>query len=439
MNIPAITAEHITKRYHLGQISNGYRSYKTLRDTISNAIKNPFARILSPNPKSATAAKEYSPVIDAVKDVSIKISEGEIVGIVGRNGSGKSTLLKILSRITAPTEGRATISGRIGSLLEVGTGFHPELTGRENIYLNGAILGMKKKEIDRKFDEIVSFAETEAFLDTPVKRYSSGMYLRLAIAVAANLETEILLVDEVLAVGDAAFQKKCLNKMNDIGKTGRTILFVSHNMSAILRLCTRAILLNKGQLVDDGVPQEVVGSYMRAGLGSNGFREWTDQSSAPGNEVARLRSARIRDVDGHTVDSMDIRQSVGIEMKYEVLASNQVLVPNFHVYNEEGACIFITHDHDAKWFRKPRPAGTYTSTAWIPENYLAEGTFSIGVALSTMVPLRVHLHIADAIMFQVLDGGDGDSARGDYTGHIPGAVRPLLAWSTEFTPASSPT
>ncbi|RME47458.1 MAG: ABC transporter ATP-binding protein, partial [Chloroflexi bacterium] len=246
----AIRVEHLSKRYRIGQL---HRPHDTLRDSIADfglRIADWLSR--RANPKSKIQNSKSDDTIWALRDVSFEVKRGEVVGIIGRNGAGKSTLLKILSRITEPTSGRAEIHGRVGSLLEVGTGFHPELTGRENIYLNGAILGMRKREIDRKFDEIVAFAEIEKFIDTPVKRYSSGMYVRLAFAVAAHLEPEILLVDEVLAVGDAAFQKKCLGKMGDVAKEGRTVLFVSHNMAAITSLCQRAIWLEEGKIKEDG-------------------------------------------------------------------------------------------------------------------------------------------------------------------------------------------
>jgi lipopolysaccharide transport system ATP-binding protein len=246
----AIRCESLSKQYRIGSAD----SYKTLRDAITNTALAAFRRSKnSPNGRGH---------IWALQDVSFEIKPGEVVGIIGLNGAGKSTLLKILSRITGPTRGRADIYGRIGSLLEVGTGFHPELTGRENIYLNGAILGMRKAEIDRKFDEIVGFAEVEQFLDTPVKRYSSGMYVRLAFGVAAHLETEVLLVDEVLAVGDAQFQKKCFEKMRDIGVQGRTILFVSHNMSAVRSICKQALIIEKGRVVAHGEIDETVDRYL---------------------------------------------------------------------------------------------------------------------------------------------------------------------------------
>src|SRR5881628_252867 len=256
----AIRVEGISKHYRIGARQE---RYYTLRDTLTEAVTRPFQKLaafFSRNGAGTRTPEAWS--IWALKDVSFDVKRGEVVGIIGRNGAGKSTLLKILSRITEPTEGRARIHGRVGSLLEVGTGFHPELTGRENIYLNGAILGMKKAEIDRKFDEIVAFAEVEQFIDTPVKHYSSGMYVRLAFAVAAHLEPEILIVDEVLAVGDSAFQKKCLGKMSEISHGGRTVLFVSHNMEAVLRLCTSAILLKNGQVVDRGSAENVVRRYL---------------------------------------------------------------------------------------------------------------------------------------------------------------------------------
>jgi lipopolysaccharide transport system ATP-binding protein len=258
MNHPVIRVEHLSKSYHIGQL----QPYRTLRDGLVNAGRRPMQILRSFAQKEAKGGTN-EPAFWALKDVSFEIGRGEVVGIIGRNGAGKSTLLKILSKITLPTEGRIKRYGRVGSLLEVGTGFHPELTGRENVYLNGAILGMKRMEIDRKFDEIVAFAEIDQFLNTPVKHYSSGMYVRLAFAVAAHLEPEILIVDEVLAVGDTAFQRKCLGKMNDVAKGGRTVLFVSHNIGVIQALCSRAILLQNGSVfVDDSAPNAVA-AYLR--------------------------------------------------------------------------------------------------------------------------------------------------------------------------------
>lgn len=429
MSDVAIRAENLSKQYRIG---GPQARYRTIRESLVEAVQTPFRRLSSVvRGQSSVLSTE---TIWALKDVSFEVHRGEVVGIIGRNGSGKTTLLKVLSRITEPTEGRAEVHGRVGSLLEVGTGFHPELTGRDNIYLNGAILGMKKAEIEHKFDEIVAFAEIEKFLDTPVKHYSSGMYVRLAFAVAAHLEPEILLVDEVLAVGDASFQKKCLNKMQDVGQEGRTVLFVSHNMPAITRLCPRTVLLDEGKIVRDGSSHQVVSAYLGSGLGTTAAREWPDGSKAPGNDIVHLRAVRVRTEDGRVTDAVDIRQPVGIEMEFEVLKPGYVLVPNYHFFNEEGVYVFVTSDHDPAWRRRPRPAGRYVSTAWIPGNFLSEGSIIVGAAISTMDPVIVHFYERDAVAFQVIDSLDGDSARGDYAGPMPGVVRPLLRWTTQFFP-----
>lgn len=372
----------------------------------------------------------------ALRDVSFEVKQGEAVGIIGRNGVGKTTLLKVLSRVTEPTGGWAEVRGRVGSLLEVGAGFHPELTGRENVHFNGAILGMTRREISRKFNEIVAFAELEKFIDTPVKRYSSGMYMRLAFAVAAHLDPEILLVDEVLAVGDASFQKKCLGKMGEVAAGGRTVLFVSHNMPAITRLCQRTILLEAGRIIADGPSHQVVGVYLQSGIGTTAAREWPDLAKAPGNDVVRLRAVRVKTEDGRITEALDIRCPIGIEMEYEVLTPGYVLLPNYQFFNEEGICVFLAGDLDPAWRRQPRPAGRYVSTAWIPGNFLSEGSLIVGAAVSTMDPVTVHFHERDAVAFQVVDSLDGDSARGDYAGHMPGVVRPLLRWTTDFYPDS---
>jgi lipopolysaccharide transport system ATP-binding protein len=460
----AIKVENLSKLYRIGSSQNGYR---TLRDTIMSAFKrkqgarsmeqgvpsststpgsmpnsavlssiSPLNSLSSASNSQLPAPSSLPPSPDgyvwALRDVSFEVKRGEVVGIIGRNGAGKSTLLKILSRITEPTEGYAEIRGRVGSLLEVGTGFHAELSGRENIYLSGAILGMRKTEIERKFDEIVAFAEIEKFLDTPVKHYSSGMYVRLAFAVAAHLDPEILLVDEVLAVGDASFQKRCLGKMQDISRGGRTVLFVSHNMAAVTRLCPRAILLQEGKIVGEGSSHQIVSAYLTSDNGTAAERRWPDSADAPGNDIARLRAVRVRTEDGKSLDAIDIRQPVGIEMEFEVLKPGHVLVPNYHFFNEEGMYIFVASDQDPAWQRTPRPVGRFISTAWIPGNFLAEGSLFVGAALSTMNPVVVHFYEREAVKFQVIDSLDGNSARGDYAGPMPGVVRPLLKWKTKY-------
>ncbi len=429
-----VRAEGLGKKYHIARKKNAHR---TLTETLSNAFVSPFRRAGTLLRGGSIGAADMDETLWALRDASFQIGHGEAVGIIGRNGAGKSTLLKILSRITEPTQGHAEMRGRVGSLLEVGTGFHPDLTGRENIYLNGAVLGMKKAEINRKFDEIVAFSEIEKFLDTPVKHYSSGMYVRLAFAVAAHLEPEILIVDEVLSVGDGRFQKKCLSKMQDVGQQGRTVLFVSHNMAAVTRLCERAILLEEGRVVADGPAPQVVNMYLTSGLGVTAAREWPDPAEAPGHEVARLRAVRVRAEDGEITDTVDIRKPVRVEMEYDVLKPGYSLLPNFQFYTEEGVHAFGAFDIDPAWRRRPRPVGRYASTVWIPGNFLSEGMMYVGAGCETVDPRIFQFWEADAVAFQVFDSPDGDSARGDYPVRIKGAVRPLLKWSTQLSAAEN--
>jgi lipopolysaccharide transport system ATP-binding protein len=367
----------------------------------------------------------------ALRDVSFEVQLGEAVGIIGRNGAGKSTLLKILSRITAPSTGEVRLRGKVASLLEVGTGFHGELSGRENIFLNGAIMGMTRAEVRARFDEIVAFAEVERFLDTPVKRYSSGMYVRLAFAVAAHLQPDILIVDEVLAVGDAAFQKKCLGKMQTVASGGRTVLFVSHNMAAVSRLCSRGILLSHGGVTADGPVSKVVAAYIGGTLGeAPASIDFERQAKAPGNEDVRLLAARLVS-DGLRGIELDIRRPLTIEVEFEVLRDRYPLHPNLHLYNAEGQCVFITSDAYQPENQQPRSPGRYRSRVAIPGNFLSEGMCSLDVAVSTMDPLIVHIWERGLLTFHVVDPGEGGSVRGNYAGEYPGAVRPMLPWTTE--------
>ncbi len=431
----AIRAEGLGKRYKIGEMQR----YKALRDTLTKLVSGHLPRLFFFHRNTSRDGYKNERHIWALKDVSFEVRRAEVIGIIGRNGAGKTTLLKILSNIVHPTEGRAVVHGQVGSLLEVGTGFHPELTGRENVYLNGAMLGMPKAEIKRKFDEIVDFADVEKFIDTPVKRYSSGMYIRLAFAVAAHLEPDIMLVDEVLAVGDARFQRKCLNKMQDVSSEGRTVLFVSHNIPAVTRLCPRVILLDEGRVVQDGPSHQVVGAYLRSGLGTTAAREWPDPNRAPGNDVVRLCAVRVRAEDGSVMEAVDIRKPVGIEMEYDVLQPDHVLVPFLRLANEEGIYAFTSINLDPDWMNKKRPVGHYRSTAWIPGNLLTEGTLSVNTAVITANPHIIHFSEHDAVAFQVIDTIDGDSARGDFAGVLAGVVRPLLRWETCFDPnAESP-
>jgi lipopolysaccharide transport system ATP-binding protein len=437
MSETAILVNGISKRYRLWY---GPRPrYNTLRDQIANMFMAPFHRLSAGNHSNQSEQRRKRSKDDdtiwALKDISFEVKRSEIVGVIGPNGAGKSTLLKILTRIVDPTAGTIDIWGRVGSLLEVGTGFHKELTGRENVYLNGAILGMKKTEIDRKFNEIITFAEVEKFVDTPVKFYSSGMQVRLAFAVAAHLEPEILLVDEVLAVGDASFQKKCLNKMEDVGREGRTVLFVSHHMPSITRLCERTILLREGQLALDGPTHYVVSEYLRTVLHTTPQCEWRSLEEAPGNDIVRLLSVRIKTTECQTSDVFDIRQPIGIELVFEVLKPGYVLYPGFSLHNNEGLWLISSLDTDEKWRQRPRPVGRYVSTGWIPGNLLAEGTMIIGPSIRTEVPEILHLYEPDAIAFQVMESpGDELTSRVDYQGRFPGVIRPMLEWENEHFP-----
>lgn len=434
----AIRAEDISKRYRLGVKDE---SDESVIGSLVGAVKSPLKNFRKYRSlytfKDAEAGTDRANRVDtddilwALKGVSFEIKRGEVVGIIGTNGSGKSTLLKILSRITPPTTGRVEINGRVSSLLEVGTGFHPELTGRENVYLNGTILGMRKKEINRVFDAIVDFSGVDRFLDTPVKRYSSGMRVRLAFAVAAHLEPEILIVDEVLAVGDAAFQRKCLQKMEDVGHEGRTVLFVSHNMPAVTRMCERVILLNRGEPMADGTAHEVVSAYLQGHRESTAEKVWNDPKSAPGGKVARLGAVRVRNSDGQITEAMDIRKPVALEIEYDVLEPGHVVQAHFGVFNDEGVRLFVAMDQDPEWRGRPRPVGRYVTTGWIPGNLLAEGMLLINAAIWVLEPAReLQVFERDVVALHVIDSSDGDSARGDWGGDIKGVIRPLLEWET---------
>lgn len=428
MNNISIRVKDIGKQYHIGVKKEKYGS---LREKITNAFATPFRRVSKLLRGQATGAADLDEVFWALEDVSFEVKRGEVVGIIGRNGAGKSTLLKILARITEPNKGFAEIYGRVGSLLEVGTGFHPELTGRENVYLNGAILGMKKSEIESKFDEIVDFSDVEKFIDTPIKHYSSGMNLRLAFAVAAHLEPEILLMDEVLAVGDASFQRKCLNKMESVGKQGRTVIFVSHNLPAVARLCERTILIDKGRVALDGPTHQVLGKYLNPETGISGIKKWDDLTEAPGDGVVRLRTALVKGEDGKCVSSFDIRQSIGIEIEYDVIKSGYVFHPHFPIQNEEGLLLFIAQHVDPDWQGKARSIGRYVSTCWIPGNLLSEGTIFVSPVMRSLNPNVLHFYADNVICFQTVDSHDSNTSRGIYPSRVKGVIRPLLKWTTK--------
>lgn len=408
----AIQVQNLGKLYRIGAAQE---RHDTLRDAL-------MAR------RKRTGRSKADESLWALKEVSFSIEHGEAVGVIGRNGAGKSTLLKILSRITEPTTGHAKIHGRVGSLLEVGTGFHPELTGRENIYLNGAILGMKRAEIERRFDEIVAFSEIERFLDTPVKRYSSGMYVRLAFAVAAHMEPEILLVDEVLAVGDVVFQKKCLGKMGDVAQTGRTVLFVSHNMVALQSLCQRALWLNDGGLVEDGPSRDVVASYLE--LQATGLHKqvWHNPTEAPGNDTVRLHRVWVQSEDAADDTEMIARElpvSIGVEY-WQLDPTVQVHI-TLHVYVEQQIVAFTTASStDPGWEAVSKSRGLLRSVCQIPAHFFNTGRHRINL-LVVENKSRATYTLENALSFEVVE----TAQRAGWYGKEPGVLRPRLPWNTE--------
>jgi len=418
---PVIKVENLSKKYVINhQVKMGDSAF---REVLSQKMKRLFKG-------EANQTKNVHEEFWALKNVSFEINKGERVGIIGRNGAGKSTLLKILSQITEPTTGKITIEGRVSSLLEVGTGFHPELTGRENIFLNGAIIGMSKKEIESKFQEIVAFAEIEKFLDTPVKHYSSGMYVRLAFSVSAHIDPDILIVDEALAVGDTAFQKKCLDKMESASKQGRTVLVVSHNMNTVAKLCNKAILLNSGEVEASGNTEEVIDTYYHSNNGVSSRKTWAKEQAKENTGDVRLLETRVHDKDFKPCENYDITKPIGISMDYEIIKVEEKFTHSFNVYNEEGVHLFSSHDTEFEARSKPGEKGIYTTTMWIPGNILAEGNHAVSVAIIGITPFYIYFHEMDALRFTVRDYLRGDSARGNYLLDFPGVVRPLLQWQT---------
>ncbi len=438
----AVNVEALSKVYRLGvKEQTSEHMSELLLDFLRSPVQN-FRKYRSlykfddvELDESSVTEAQAENILWALRGVSFSVREGEVVGIIGGNGAGKSTLLKILSRITPPTRGKVDIHGRVSSLLEVGTGFHPELTGRENVFLNGTILGMRKKEVVQKFDEIVSFSGVEKFLDTPVKRYSSGMRVRLAFAVAAHLEPEILIVDEVLAVGDAAFQQKCMNKMQAVGKEGRTVLFVSHNMPAVTSLCDRVIWLDQGRKVTEGPAQEIVGKYLLEGVETTAHRVWKSAASAPGGKFAQLREVRVVSEAGSVKGHYDIQEPIGIAMEYDVLQGGEVMLPHFRIRNDNGVLVFVTLDHDPEWYQRPRPAGRYVSTVRIPGNLLNEGPHFVECSLITRHPDIPQFHETDVVTFAVMGSMEPGTARGDWPGRLKGVVSPALQWETRYSEA----
>ena len=423
----AIRVQNLGKQYRIGAAETKFR-YNMLRDVLVDTFYAPVRLVKALVGKSERRMNQN--FVWALKDVSFDLEEGKVLGIVGRNGAGKSTLLKILSRVTEPTTGTVAVRGRVGSLLEVGTGFHPELTGRENIYMNGAILGMRRAEIDSKFDEIVDFSEVTQFIDTPVKRYSSGMYLRLAFAVAAHLEPEILVVDEVLGVGYAEFQNKCRGNMGDVAQQGRTVLFVSHNMSAILRLTQEAIVLNKGQLIMRGPTQDAVDFYLSSGQAQAGERVWDADEVPVSSAPFRPISLKAKDKRGKVVDTVRSTEPVTVEFEYQLDAPITGLRVGFYLSTMRGEYVLTSFDTDNPGlFEKfdARKAGRYVSRAEIPADIFNEGRYSLGVNASSF-GVRRYFMDENALAFNVdISGAPGT--------HWPeprvGPVRPRLDWKIE--------
>ena len=428
MSDTVIRVENLGKKYIIGRNREAER-YTALRDVIANGAKELVGRFKHPADfKSQRSASEE---FWALKDVSFEIKQGDRVGIIGRNGAGKSTLLKILSRITEPTTGTIRTGGRVASLLEVGTGFHPELTGRENIFLNGAILGMKKIDITRKFDEIVDFAEVDRFLDTPVKRYSSGMYVRLAFAIAAHLEPEILIVDEVLAVGDTQFQRKCLGKMENVAeKEGRTVLFVSHNMAAISNLCNRGILFSRGEILAQGSSKEMIKEYLAERKGTSSECQWYRRQVSDSTD-AILLSAKIIS-GGETSERVDISKEISIEIVYENLRHELGLYTSIHLKDTFGNNVLASVNFPSGTIQKDDYAcrklvkGKYRTRCVLPKNFLNNTTYTVSVLILKHDMSVILIH-EDILRFTGVDIGEMSK---EFSGHWIGSVRPKLLWKT---------
>ena len=422
--MPAIiTVENLSKRYEIGvrQTQGG-----SLRESLGHLLKDPFSWL----GRNGHARSEE---LWALKDVSFEVEQGEIVGVIGSNGAGKSTLLKILSRITKPTTGQAELYGRVGSLLEVGTGFHPELSGRENVYLNGSILGMKRVEIDRKFDEIVAFAEIERFLDTPVKYYSSGMYMRLAFSVAAHLESDILMVDEVLAVGDADFQKRCLGKMHNVAKEGRTVILVSHNMLSISRLCKRSIWIKGGRVEMIGPSEEVMSKYLLRKNPSRGQYVCEEAADAEGAKVL-IRAVRIKNNYGEISSTIDARQPFYIEIEYDILQQISFIWLGFAISTTSGVDILAAADGDVDHYvTTPRQPGKYTSVCQMPGNLFNAGPYVLSAyAAKTVMSVNAEIFVSleHVLTFDIEHPG----GLGSYMPNPRiGVISPKLHWEVSPT------
>jgi len=433
MSSTVIKVDDLSKQYRLGEVSTGSIAHDLNRLWYKiRGKEDPYLKIGEDNDRTSKGNSEY---VWALRDINFDLKQGEILGIIGRNGAGKSTLLKILSRTTTPTTGTVKIKGRVASLLEVGTGFHPELSGRDNIFLNGAILGMTKKEIRKKFDEIVDFAGVERYIDTPVKRYSSGMYVRLAFGVAAHLEPDILIVDEVLAVGDAEFQKKCIGKMKDVSdQEGRTIIFVSHSMPMIASLCKRGIVLKNGSLTFDGSSAAAVHYYQNAGKEDSGFLNFLDQSKRPGDELGELLQAWVEDQNGKVNSELLINESFKVVMRYAIKSRVPSQPhPNFHFFDQFGQYVFVSSPTVHKNIEVA--PGEFIAECCIPANFFNVGYFSIGVALTFLhAGIHVSFYEQHGLNITITENMENSISRNNnFRGAVPGVVRPLFNWNITQT------
>jgi homopolymeric O-antigen transport system ATP-binding protein len=423
----AVQLEGVGKQYHIATVHRG----ETLAEQLMNTIKGPFRRAGKLLSGQQTGAAELDEIFWALRDITFDVKHGEVVGIIGKNGAGKSTLLKLLSHITYPTEGRISLYGRVGSLLEVGTGFHPELTGRENVYMNGTILGMTKRDVDSKFDEIVAFSGVERFIDTPTKHYSSGMKLRLAFAVAAHLEPEILIVDEVLAVGDADFQRKSIGKMNDVASEGRTVLFVSHNLPMIRQLCERGILLDKGRIIHDNTAENTLSAYINNEQAIDGQRIWENGIANDGVDEFRIHAVRILNDKREISASVDYTKPYTIEIDYEIHEPLSPLRVGFFIQSSLGIDVLYAFDADNPEYNVVRTPGYYTTQCTIPGHLIAPGQYSLSVNAG-MINIRNLCFLQSVLSLNLVETFRADP---NQRRSRPGLISPKLDWNVrEYDP-----
>ena len=435
MSDVAIAVEGLSKRYRIGLKDEVHETFAgALADFATRPIRN-FRRLRRLS-RFSSNGQDFRDVIWALKGVSFEVNHGEVVGIIGPNGAGKTTLLKVITHITEPTSGRVVVRGRVSGLLEAGTGFHPELTGRENVYLSGTLLGMSRNEVDRRFDAIVDFSGVEKFIDTPVKRYSSGMNVRLAFAVAAHLEPEILLVDEVLAVGDAEFQKKCLMKMKEFSRDGRTVLFVSHNMSVIQHICRRGVLLTEGQISTDGPIRTVIDMYMAHLGGGAGEVSWSTPSAAPGDQRTRLKAVRVVS-EGRVTRQVDISKGFTVEVDYLNLEPDSRRWVSLHVYDTIGTCVLTSANIPSAsrtpdpWYDREFPAGEFRTSCAFPGFLLNEGTYNLTVFIQGAFIKDTIVRSVDVLSIAVINNNEDHDGENELIGERLGVVRPILGWQTD--------